>query len=404
MKNICILGSGGREYAIGWAFKKAGYDVYFAPGNGGTQNIGKNISLEDDLSKFDLVIPGSEEYIVKGIADDKSNVFGPDSKCGKLESSKIFAKLFMEKYGISTARFQIANSESQLYESLKLFNPPYVIKADGLAQGKGVVICSTFEEAVEKGSKLINGELIFGVKGPVVVDEFLKGWELSAIGIVNGKNFSLLPFTKDYKRAFTHDEGPNTGGMGAYGPIKLNEKLKNKIINLSEKTLYGLQKEGLYYRGFLYIGLMIVDDEPYVLEYNVRLGDPETEAIVAMSPMNFVENVMKAYNNEEFFEYTPENFAVDVVIASSGYPDNPEKGQVISISEDYQDTENSLIFYAGVIASEGKLYVNGGRVIHSVGIGKELKVARENAYRNISNISFRGMYYRTDIATEGELK
>ena len=400
IKTVCVLGSGGREYAIGWAFKKAGYSVYFYPGNAGTKKIGENIEIRDfnDLDKFDLVIPGSEEFLVKGVANGRKNVFGPDSNGAKLEGSKCFAKLFMQKHGIPTARFEIATNQQTLYDALKNFTPPYVIKADGLAAGKGVLICNSFDEAYEKGKQLITGQLIPNVVGPVVVDEFLNGWELSAIAIVNGTKFALLPFTKDYKRAFTDNKGPNTGGMGAYGPVQIDEKLKEKINLLFEKTLAGLKEEGIHYKGFLYIGLMIVNDEPYVLEYNVRLGDPETEAIVAMDPEKFVENILKAYHSENFQEYKPKRYAVDVVLASEGYPDNPKKGQIIEINPDYQDSEEHLLFYAGVSEKDGKLIVNGGRVLHSIGIGESLEKTRKLAYENIKNISFDGMFYREDIA------
>jgi len=400
IKNVCILGSGGREYAIGWAFKKSGYSVYFYPGNAGTKKIGENVEIKDfsELDKFDLVIPGSEEYLVKGVANNKNNVFGPDSNGAKLEGSKCFAKLFMKKHDIPTARFEIATNQQTFYDALKNFNPPYVIKADGLAAGKGVLICNSFDEAYEKGKQLITGQLIPNVKGPVVVDEFLNGWELSAIAIVNGTKFALLPFTKDYKRAFTGNKGPNTGGMGAYGPVQIDEKLKEKVEVLFEKTLSGLKKDGIHYKGFLYIGLMIVNDEPYVLEYNVRLGDPETEAIVAMDPEKFVENILKAYHSEDFQDYKPQRYAVDVVLASEGYPDNPKKGQMIEINPNYRDSEEHLLFYAGVSEKDGKLIVSGGRVLHSIGIGETLEKAREMAYENIKNISFEGMFYREDIA------
>ncbi|MDM7321284.1 MAG: phosphoribosylamine--glycine ligase, partial [Fervidobacterium sp.] len=200
IKKILVLGSGGREHAIGWAFKNAGCEVSFYPGNAGTKLVGKNLSINEAelfagniLADFDLVIPGSEDFLVKGIADGKINVFGPDSAGARLEGSKCFAKLFMEKYNIPTAKFQIARNKVQLVDALKSFTPPYVIKADGLAQGKGVIIEDNFSNAIENGSKLMDGTLIPGVSGPVVVDEFLKGWELSAIAIVNGRKFTLLP-------------------------------------------------------------------------------------------------------------------------------------------------------------------------------------------------------------------
>ncbi|HPT59486.1 MAG TPA: phosphoribosylamine--glycine ligase [Fervidobacterium sp.] len=394
IKSVCILGSGGREHAIGYAFQKLGVDLFFYPGNVGTKKIGKNIEIDNfaELETFDLVIPGSEEYLAKGISDGRPNVFGPDSRGARLESSKCFAKLFMQKHGIKTARFEIATTREQLYDALKQFNPPYVVKLDGLAQGKGVIITHSFDEALDKGTKLMNGNMFENVKGPVVVDEYLDGWELSAIAIVNGGDFVLLPFTKDYKRAFTNDEGPNTGGMGAYGPVQIDEKLKGKIDELFNKTLVGLEKEGIYYRGFLYIGLMVVDGEPYVLEYNVRLGDPETEVIVSMEPEQFALNVLKAYSKEPLDEYTPKCCAVDVVVASEGYPESPKKGQEIQFQKD------GFFFYGGVTEKNGKLVVNGGRVLHSMGVGENLEQARAHAYKNIESVHFDGMYYRTDIA------
>jgi len=395
VKSVLILGSGGREHAIGWAFKNAGFDVSFFPGNAGTKMVGKNIKLDklDLLEEFDIVIPGSEEYLVKGIADGRKNVFGPNSFGARLEGSKCFAKLFMERHSIPTAKFQIANNIVQLEDALKSFNPPYVIKADGLAQGKGVIIAQTFQDAMEKGTKLLNGTLISKVSGPVVVDEFLNGWELSAIAIVNGREFALLPFTKDYKRAFTGNVGPNTGGMGAYGPVEIDKGLERKIEDIFERTLKGLKNDGINYRGFLYAGLMIVENEPYVLEYNVRLGDPETEAIVAMAPEKFVENVLNAFSNEQIEKYYPNVFAVDVVIASEGYPENPKNGQEIKINN-----ENGFFFFAGVKEDNGTLLVNGGRVLHSMGVDKTLNGARERAYENIKNVYFEGMFYREDIA------
>lgn len=401
MKSVCILGSGGREHAIGWAFSKIGFQVYFHPGNAGTATIGKNLNINnfDELDKFDLVIPGSEEFLVKGVANGKKNVFGPDQQAARLEGSKYFSKSFMKKYFIPSAKFKLATDKNTLSEALRYFNPPYVIKADGLAAGKGVIICKDFDEAFEKATKLMNGKLIQNVEGPVVVEEFLNGWELSAISIVNGEKFALLPFTKDYKKAFTNNQGPNTGGMGAYGPVNIDLELKKKIEELFFKTLRGLKNEGIFYRGFLYIGLMIVENEPYVLEYNARLGDPETEVIVPMNPEKFVENILLAFNNEDFKEYAPQRYALDVVLASEGYPENPKKGQIIEIRNHYTNDENAIIFYAGAIEKDGKIVANGGRVIHSVGIGPTLHQARQRAYGNIKNIYFEGMFYREDIGT-----
>lgn len=251
---ICILGSGGREHAIGYAFEKAGFKVYYSPGNGLTRNNLQNVG---DFKG--IIIPGSEEYLAKGIAEKYDNVFGPTSKGAKLESSKIYAKIFMNTYNLPTPRFEIVESEIDLKNKIEKFYPPYVLKADGLAKGKGVVIVDTKEEAIKIGRKLISGELISDVSGPIIIDEFIPGRELSAMAIVNEKGFSLFPFIQDYKKLNTGNIGPNTGGMGSFGPIEIDSELKGKIEELFEKTLYGLKKEGITYKGFIYIGLMIFE-------------------------------------------------------------------------------------------------------------------------------------------------
>ncbi len=401
IKKVSILGSGGREHAIGWAFKKCGFEVFLSPGNAGTREIGQNIALEsyDELKTFDLVIPGSENFLAFGVANGRPNVFGPVKEAAMLESSKAFAKDFMKKYEIRSSNYKVVERIEDLAEALSQFTPPYVIKLDGLAQGKGVIIEKTFESAIENGIKLMNGELVKGVSGKVVVEEYLQGSELSAMAIVNGEDFVLLPFTRDYKRAYTGNLGPNTGGMGAYGPVKIETSLKSEIEELYRKTLLGLRKEGLLYRGFLYLGLMIFDGIPYVLEYNVRLGDPETEVIVSMAPESFVENVIKAFSNEKISEYSPELFALDVVLASEGYPESPLKGQTITI--DNSLSENQIFFFGGVEKIIDNYVVSSGRVIHCVGIGNTLESARENAYQLTEKVNFEGKYFRTDIGLEG---
>ncbi len=401
IKKVFILGSGGREHAIGWAFKNCGFEVFFSPGNAGTSEIGENVVLEsyEELSKFDLVIPGSENYLAFGVANGRNNVFGPIKEVAMLESSKAFAKEFMKKYEIRTARFKIVESVEFLSETLSEFNPPYVLKIDGLAQGKGVIIEKTFESALENGTKLMRGELVKGVSGKIVVEEYLQGSELSAMAIVNGDNFALLPFTRDYKRAYTGNIGPNTGGMGAYGPIQISDHLKREIEDLYSKTLFGLRKDGLKYKGFLYLGLMISEGMPYVLEYNVRLGDPETEVIVSMAPEKFVENVVNALTNGSFSEYSPSLYALDVVLASEGYPENPKKGQTLTIEKNF--SENQILFYGGVEKFFENYTVSGGRVMHCVGTGESLEKARENAYSLTEKVKFEGKYFRTDIGLEG---
>lgn len=271
----------------------------------------------------------------------------------------------------------MAETPEELKEKIKKFSPPYVIKADGLARGKGVLILDSEEEAIEKGSKLITGELIKGVKGPVVIDEYLEGEELSAMAIVNGRDFVILPFVRDYKRLLDNDRGPNTGGMGSWGPVSVSQETVSKIEELFDKTLWGVEKEGYTYRGFLYLGLMLHDGDPYILEYNVRLGDPETEVIVVLNPEAFVNAVLEGYRGGRMEAIRPNGFAVDVVLASKGYPDNPEKGKEITLPED------GLIFFAGVAEKDGKLVTAGGRVLHCMGSGATREEARKKPMNSL---------------------
>lgn len=287
----------------------------------------------------------------------------------------------------------MAETPEELKEKIKKFSPPYVIKADGLARGKGVLILDSEEEAIEKGSKLITGELIKGVKGPVVIDEYLEGEELSAMAIVNGRDFVILPFVRDYKRLLDNDRGPNTGGMGSWGPVSVSQETVSKIEELFDKTLWGVEKEGYTYRGFLYLGLMLHDGDPYILEYNVRLGDPETEVIVVLNPEAFVNAVLEGYRGGRMEAIRPNGFAVDVVLASKGYPDNPEKGKEITLPED------GLIFFAGVAEKDGKLVTAGGRVLHCMGSGATREEARKKAYELAERVQFEGKMYRRDIAS-----
>ncbi len=396
MRKVHILGSGGREHAIGWAFRRCGFEVHYYPGNAGTSKGGVNHSYDglETVKRIEegLVIPGSEKYLVDGVANVSEMVFGPKAEVARLEGSKVFAKEFMRRHGIRTARFEVVHSPEELPDKLRNFSPPYVLKADGLAGGKGVLILEDVNEAIEKGSKLMSGELLKGVKGPLVIDEFLKGEELSAMALINGSDFVLLPFVRDYKKLRDGDGGPNTGGMGSWGPVEVPAKTVEAIEELVHRTLWALDREGYTYRGFLYLGLMLVDGEPFILEYNVRLGDPETEVVVLLDPERFVDNILKAFEGSKMGEFNPRGYAVDVVLASEGYPDSPRKGQEITMPEE------GLYFFAGVSQVNGKLVVSGGRVIHSMGAGKTKDEARKNAYLNAEKVEFPGKYYRRDIA------
>lgn len=399
---VLILGSGGREHAMGWAFARAGHEVFFAPGNGGTSRDGLNLDpggdilgfLGESLEGFDLVVPGPEDVIASGVADVGGHkVFAPLRDAARLESSKVFAKRFMGRHGIPTAPFVVVEDPSDLPEAMDRFGPPYVLKADVLAGGKGVLVLEDREEALEKGTKLMRGELLKGVFGALVVEQFLPGEELSAICVVGERGFALLPFARDYKRAFDGDKGPNTGGMGCWAPVGIGRELVARIEEIVDRTLFGLRGEGKSYRGFLYVGLMLTEEGPKVLEYNVRMGDPETEVIVPLDPLAFVESVLSAnFDGVPSRPLSPSGFAVDVVVASEGYPLSPRKGQRVEVPEE------GLYFFAGVEEGEGGLSVCGGRVVNCVGLGESLEEARARAYELAAKVRGEGLFYRRDIA------
>lgn len=389
---IVVVGSGGREHAIGWAFYREGVDVIYVKGNGGTLMHGVNMEEIPWHQKDILVIPGSETYIASGIADGRKNVFSPDSKGALLETSKAWAKGFMVNHGIPTAEFQIVDEPTYLETALSRFEPPYVIKADGLAGGKGVIITNNKKEALVKGRKLMEGELLEGVKGPVVVEKYLTGTEISAMAIVSGEEYVLLPFIRDYKRLNDGGIGPNTGGMGAVGPISISSEIVTGIKDIYNKTLQGLMKKGIVYKGFLYLGLMIGTDGIYVLEYNVRLGDPETEVLVKMNSRAFVENIINAVEGKKLQDVLPQCFAADVVVASKGYPFSPKKGIPI------RKEPKGFAFYGGVSRDKGgRMIVTGGRVFHCMGTGMKYSDAIKEAYQCASTVEFEGAFFRKDI-------
>jgi len=399
---VLILGSGGREHAMGWAFARAGHEVFFAPGNGGTSRDGRNLDpggdllgfLRGSLDLFDLVVPGPEDVIASGVADvGGKKVFAPLKDAARLESSKAFAKGFMERHGIPTAPFVVVEDPAGLPEAMDRFGPPYVLKADPLAGGKGVLVLEDRGEALEKGARLMRGELLRGVSGALVVEQFLPGEELSAICVVGDRGFALLPFARDYKRAFDGDRGPNTGGMGCWAPVRMEPGLVARVEEIVDRTLFGLRRDGKSYRGFLYVGLMLTEEGPKVLEYNVRMGDPETEVIVPLDPLAFVESVISAnFEGRPSRSPSPSGFAVDVVVASEGYPLSPRRGQRVMVPEE------GLYFFAGVERGEEGLSVSGGRVVNCVGLGDSLEEARAEAYELAAEVKGDGLFYRKDIA------
>lgn len=417
--NILILGSGGREFSIGLAISKEAnkkeHNLFFMPGNGATNKLGTNINIKDynDLATWakenliDLTIVGPEAPLVDGVVDifrkNSLTIFGPTKAAAELEGSKVYMKNILKKYNIPTAAFIETSNEEEAYNFIDSMNEPIVVKADGLCAGKGVIIASTKEEAKKAASEMLSGEA-FGEAGTsIVIEEYLDGYELSVFAICDGKNYKVLPAAQDHKRVGDGDTGPNTGGMGAYAPTPLvnediYEKIKKRVI---EPTLRGMQNEGAPFEGVLFIGVMVVNGEPIVLEYNVRFGDPECEILMPLLDIPASELFYKAATKQldTLNIKIKDNYAVGVVIASENYPYSSSKPAQIRIDELSDELlNNSHISYAGVEKIDGKLYATGGRVLVCVGLGKSIKEARNIAYELTSKIHFDGKKCRLDIA------
>ncbi len=416
--NILILGSGGREHALAWKVKqspKCG-KIFIAPGNGGTDKVGTN--LEIDLKNFDkvekalqehdieMLIVGPEDPLVNGIVDHlkknkafkKLMIIGPTAKGAMLEGSKEYAKEFMKKYKIPTADARTVTKEN-LEETIKYMerlDPPYVLKADGLAGGKGVIITEELEEARKSLRELIDGK--FGAASEkVLLEQFLKGIEVSFFVITDGKDYRILPEAKDYKRIGERDTGLNTGGMGAVSPVVFADRAFKEKVNktIIKPTIEGLKKEKIDYCGFIFFGLINVGGDPYVIEYNVRMGDPETEVVLPRVKTDFLELLIAAANKtliDTEIEY--ERFTASTVMyVSRGYPEFYEKGHEISIG----NMTTVLPFHAGTKKQDGKLVTSGGRVIALTGLGKNLGEALSKSYAGGREVNWEGKKYREDI-------
>ena len=411
---IAILGNGGREHALAVNISKSSRvkKLYCIPGNAGTNLIAENVKLDfydfEKLEKFvkendiSLVIVGPEKPLVEGVVDFLTNkgikVFGPNKVSAQLEGSKIFTKKICEKYEIPTAQFGVFNSIEAANKYLEKANKPIVIKADGLAAGKGVLIIQDLNEAkVELRSMII--EKKFGNSSTkVVIEEFLDGIELSCFVLTDGINYKVLPFAKDYKKIGEGDSGLNTGGMGAISPVpflddKFLSKIKSKIII---PTVNGIIKEKMPYNGFIFIGLIKVKDEPYVIEYNVRMGDPETEVVFPRLNNDMLE-LLDSMGTPKFNDIKlsiTENHAATVILVSGGYPESYEKGKTIT---GLNDISNELIFHAGTIKKDNTFITNGGRVLAVTSTAKDFKKALKSSYSKIDKINFDRMNYRNDI-------
>ena len=418
--NILILGSGGREHAFALkiADSKLTDKLYVAPGNSGTQQIATNIPINindfEQVKKTSLelgitmIIVGPEDPLVNGIHDffakDEQTkqiaIIGPKKKAASLEGSKDFAKKFLIRHNIPTASYATFTKDNlnDGFEFLKTLTPPYVLKADGLAAGKGVLIIDNLEEANNELREMLVGEKFGIASSKVVIEEFLDGIELSCFVLTDGVNYKVLPTAKDYKRIGEGDSGLNTGGMGAISPVPFAKKeLLNKIEqNIIIPTIQGLKKDGIEYQGFIFIGLINVNDEPKVIEYNVRMGDPETEAVLPRIQNDFVE-IFQSFKDKTLdkIELKIDNrSAATVVLVSGGYPSNYNKGIKITGIDRVVD---STVYHAGAIQKEGSVYTNGGRVLAITSFGDNFQQALDNSYKSASKINFDRMYYRKDL-------
>jgi phosphoribosylamine--glycine ligase len=421
---ILLLGSGGREHALSWKIKQSPLCevLYIAPGNAGTAECGINIPLSDnDLEgiknfiiekEIDMLVVGPEHALVLGIYDFLKNsavkqdliIIAPSKEGAKLEGSKDFAKKFMEKYCIPTAKYQtfIAETLENGLKFLENLSPPYVLKADGLAAGKGVIICDNLTVAKSELQSMLGGKKFGEASKKVVIEQFLQGIELSVFVLTDGKSYLILPSAKDYKRIGEGDTGLNTGGMGSVSPVPFaDETFMNKVEQqIIVPTIEGLQKENIDYKGFIFIGLMNVSGNPYVIEYNVRLGDPETESIIPRIKNDLVELFIAVGNqtlNTMKISIIDENVAT-VMLVSGGYPEDYEKGKIISGVE---TVVNSLIFHAGTKRNEnGELITSGGRVLAITSLGKNIGSALQLSNQNAEKINFNKKQYRKDIGKD----
>ena len=412
---IGIIGSGGREHAIcsSVARSKKVEKIFCFPGNAGTENIAKNVSLDlnnfNELKnyilkeKIELIIVGPEQPLVSGIVDflEKNNIktFGPNKTASQLEGSKIFTKKICEKYNIPTAKFGVFKTSRNAINFIKETKFPVVIKADGLASGKGVYICEKYIQAKDAIHEIFNGK--FGTAKNILIEEFLVGEEMSYFIISDGKNIKKFQTAQDHKRVLEGDKGKNTGGMGAYSPSRLiDSELDKKIIKrIIEPTLKGLRDIGCNYKGFLYAGLMIVQDEPYLIEYNVRMGDPECQTILPRLKSDLFEIILSCCTenlqktNIEWYDAK----SLCIVLCSKGYPDKYKKKIIIKNIKKINLKKNEYIFHAGTIKDKNQIYSNGGRVLNFITLSQEYTKSRNNIIKLINQLNWKNGFYRKDI-------
>ena len=417
-KNVLILGSGGREHALAWSMvndKKVG-KVFCAPGNGGTESLAENIVVNlanhqevirlVKEKNIDLTIVGPEAPLANGIVDafNKENlrIFGPDSYCAQLESSKLFARDVLAEKQVKQPAYYSCFKRSDIESLKEILDLPLVIKADGLAAGKGVIVCQK-EEEFQDALKVIFEENVFGdAASKISVERCIFGEELSVFAVCDGLEYKILGSAQDHKRAYDGDSGPNTGGMGAYAPTPLStpELLDRVGRDIITPTLEAMTGKGHPYRGFLYIGLMLVEGEPYVIEFNVRMGDPESQVILPLLKSSLFQLIWDATEGKlkKSKVELKKDHAVTVVVAADGYPNTYQKGRRI---RGLDTLEGSIVFHAGTKRKDHDIITSGGRVLSAVGFGNTLAEAIAEAYKIVKKIKFRGQYYRKDIGKRG---
>lgn len=418
---VLVIGSGGREHALLWKLSQSPSvtDVYVVPGNDGMSDVASLIPIKgnDDIIDFarlmqvDLTVAGPETVLTEGLADEfeKSGMafFGPSKAAARIEGSKGFAKALMKKYGIPTAAYETFDDEEKAIAYLKSNDTyPIVIKADGLASGKGVIIAQSEEEAIDTVKDMLEGHTFSGAGRSVVIEEFMEGEEASMLCFCDGTNVVPMISAQDHKRIFDFDKGPNTGGMGAYAPapVMTKEMCEEVNVRILRPIVAAMKKEGYPFKGCLYAGLMITSEGPKVVEFNCRFGDPETEAVLPLFDGDLARVMLDCVHGTLSDEAVvwKKACAVDVVLASEGYPASHSSGEVISGIEDAKKA-GCLVFHAGTVKKNGQYVVNGGRVLNVVALADTLAEAKAKAYEGVSRISWRGMQYRHDIADKGLL-
>jgi len=417
MKRVLVIGSGGREHTLVWKISQSKHvdKVFCAPGNGGIKEIAELVDIKaDDIdgllrfakeNKIDLTLAGPEAPLVRGIVDrfleEGLKIFGPSKELAMLEGSKVFAKETMKRFGAPTADFKVFDNPDKAKGYLKKKGAPIVVKADGLAAGKGVIVAQSVEEA-ETAIDSIMVKKIFGGAGErIILEDCLEGEEASILVFSDGKNIAPLVSSQDHKRIFDNDKGPNTGGMGAYSPAPVvTGKIFDEVIRkIFRPIINGLAKEGKFYKGVLYAGVMITKDGPMLLEFNVRFGDPETQAIVPRLKSDLIEVLTACIDGtiDKIRLEWDERASLCVVLASKGYPGPYERHKEVHGLEDIRGMKDVVVFHAATSSENKRIFTSGGRVLGVTGLGKDVRLAKDRAYEAIAKIRFDGMHYRKDI-------